>query len=607
MFFPKLKKQNEKTYSVKSFGSIYMGENVPDGCFSAMENLTGDKFPLMSVREKRAVYQSSKPLSFDGEKITAVLDTPSGLLICTETAVYLNGEKIEGASLIASAKNRSAVLFGRDIFICPDSICIKCTDDGVSVSKNNFVHMLMRAQMKLSDEQGTEITPDFFGDVPDSAAMGNTMVLSDGTGMRLYMYSGDKWVKSNEVFIKLEASSAIPGFAPGQSVKIESNGGCIDDGYYTVKSTPENALVLSGILRKTGTVTDVQLIKFIPYMDFAVEHNNRIWGCRYGISHEGEFVNEIYASKLGSAEEWYCFNGISTDSYAVSLGCSGEFTGAAKVGNEVIFFKENYLVRVIGDTPSDFTVSTIPGRGVEKGQYKSIVNLGERLFYKGVDGITVYDGNLPFVISERNAFAGYYDSAAGAHKGKYHIALTSPAGERARYIYDTENLLWHKEDDSFPTAFFFTKDGNLFSLGECEDGNYILQGDCFKGITEKNLSLSLLGDDPFIPQAKGNVEWYCETGKLCRGITSYNKKVRAVRFSLSLSEGAYVKISVKPDSSEEFREIFFLNKKTDGIFSASVPVVPCKFFTLRFEGAGDLILHGFEGILSLTGEVTDID
>ena len=80
-----------------------------------------------------------------------------------------------------------------------------------------------------------------------------------------------------------------------------------------------------------------------------------------------------------------------------------------------------------------------------------------------------------------------------------------------------------------------------------------------------------------------------------------------MRFSVSLNEDSWVKISVKPDSSDDFKEIFFLDRKTDGIFSASVPVVPCKFFTLKFEGEGDFILHGFEAALNITGEVTDID
>jgi len=607
MFFPDINKPSEKLFSVRSFGSLKTGHNVPDGCFSSMENLTGDRFPLMSIRDRRAIFNAPYPLRFDGESVTAVLNTPHGILVCTESSAYLGGVKIEGVYLNPSVYNRTAVLFGRNIFISPDSIYIKLGDGEISVTLCNYILNFMRVQLNFSTEDGTDIFPDYTGDIPETAPTGSTLVTADGQKMHLYAFMGDKWERQYEVFFRLSGGSKIEGFSEDETIHIKSRGGLIDDGYYTVKKVFEDSLVLSGVLHSEGTATQVTLSKLIPYMDYTVEHNNRLWGCRYGINHDGEFVNEIYASKLGNPEEWYCFNGISTDSYTASLGCSGEFTGAAKVGNEVIFFKENYLVRVMGDSPSDFTVSTIPGRGAEKGQYKSIVNLGERLFYKGTDGITVYDGTLPFVISERDAFTGYYDSVAASYKGKYYIVLTSSEGDRAIYIYDTENNLWHREDDRFNTRAMFLKDGNLFHLGEGENGNYTLFAHSYKNLTDVNKAVLLLGEAAFTPECESCVEWYCETGKLCRDITSYNKKIRSVRFSVTLSDASFVKISVKTDSSEEVREIFYLDKKTDGIFSTSVPIVPCKFFTLKFEGRGDCILHSFEGTVCCTGEVTDID
>lgn len=607
MFFPDINKSSEKLFTVNSFGSLKAGHNVPDGCFSKMKNLTGDRFPLMSIRDRRAVYSSAYPLRFGGESVTAVLNTPHGILVCTETSVYIGGVKIEGVSLGRDVKNRTAVLFGRNVFISPDSIYIKLGGGEIGVTYCNYLTQLKSADAVFCTEDGTDIFPDYTGDVPKSPPMASTIVLSDGQKMYFYVYLGDKWERQFEVFFRLSCSTKISGFSENETIHVKSTGGLFDDGYYTVKKVFEDSLVLSGVLRSAGTVSEVTLSKNIPLMDYTVEHNNRLWGCRYGKNQNGEFVNEIYASKLGNPEEWYCFNGISTDSYAVSLGCSGEFTGAAKVGNEVIFFKENYLIRVMGDSPSDFTVSTVPGRGAQKGQYRSIVNLGERLFYKGTDGITVYDGTLPFVISERDAFTGYSDSVAASYKGKYYIVLTSPEGDRAIYIYDTENSLWHREDDRFNTRAVFVKDGNLFHLGEGEDGNYTLFAHSYKGLTEANKAVPLLGEVAFTPEAEEPSEWYCETGKLCRDITSYNKKIRAVRFSVTLGDASFVKISVRTDNSEAFREIFYLDKKTDGIFSAAVPLVPCKFFTLRLEGRGDFILHSFEVTLSYTGEVTDID
>ncbi len=607
MFFPKLHSFKEKNYSVNKFGSLIFGESVPDGSFSDAENLTGDKFPLMSARDKRAEYKSAYPLSFDGESVTAVLDTPSGLLICTETKVFLDGVKIEGAVLEGTSPSRQAILFGRNIFIAPDGVYIKCTDTGVEVSRCNFTHSAPKATLTFCTEDGTDVFPVFFGDIPPSAKAGDTLVISDGYKMELMGYTGDKWIKQYDLYFRIDLPSDFTGISAGDSVHIKSQGGILSDGYYTVETVFSDSLVLKGNLRAEGEITDVTLSKLMPKTDFAVEHNNRLWACRYGENNEGEFVNEIYASKLGDPTAWGSFQGISTDSYTVSLGCPGEFTGAAKVGNEVVFFKENYLIRVLGSAPSEFTVYTMPGNGIEKGQSRSLVNLGERLFYKSAEGITVYDGTLPVIISERDAFTGFSESVAGTVGGKYVIAMTSPEGKRAVYVYDTANGLWHREDDDLHTLCMFRKDGNLFHVCRDEEGNNRVFVRDKEKLCEGNGFLPLFGEVAFTPHEEKEVLWYAETGKLCRNITSFNKRVRALRFSLNLGENAYFKVLIKPDSSAEFRELFYLDKKTDGIFSCTVRVPECEFFTLRFQGKGEFTLHGFEAVINFTGEVTDIE
>ena len=40
----------------------------------------------------------------------------------------------------------------------------------------------------------------------------------------------------------------------------------------------------------------------MPNMDFVIESENRLWGCRYGIANNGEVVNEIFA-KMGDKSE----------------------------------------------------------------------------------------------------------------------------------------------------------------------------------------------------------------------------------------------------------------------------------------------------------------
>ena len=137
----------------------------------------------------------------------------------------------------------------------------------------------------------------------------------------------------------------------------------------------------------------------MPIMDYVIECNNRLWGCRYGKNKKGEIVNEIYASKQGDFKNWNCYAGISTDSYAVTVGSDGEFTGAINYGSYPMFFKENYIHRISGSIPSQFVMNTTNCRGVQKGSEKSLAISNEILFYKSSSDVCMYEGSLPSSIS----------------------------------------------------------------------------------------------------------------------------------------------------------------------------------------------------------------
>lgn len=156
---------------------------------------------------------------------------------------------------------------------------------------------------------------------------------------------------------------------------------------------PDNILV---------TVTDdgvsTQTVN-APVMDFAVNRNNRIYGCRYGTNSAGDTVNEIYVCKQGDATAWFTFDGISTDSYTASVGTPGAFTGISVCGDRVLFFKESAIIVMGGDCPQEYTLNAIPCEGAEAGSDLSIVNIGNSVFYKSRAGITVFDGAWPQIIS----------------------------------------------------------------------------------------------------------------------------------------------------------------------------------------------------------------
>ena len=608
MLFPKLKRPEEKAWSIEKFGSLISGEKVPEGCFTKMENLTADAYPLMSIREKRGIYKGETPLYFNGERVTTSVNTTMGILFCTEKSLYIGGEKIEGVYLNRNVKNRKAVLFGRNVFIVPDGIYVKNTDDGIKVIHVNRGLRSGFGQAFYSTDKGEQIEADYVGELPANPSAGTTAICSTSDSMYLYQYTGDKWQELYPVYICLAMPLFPEDMTKDTSFYIESKEKLFDDGYHTVIFSDEKSLVMTGRLYSQGEISGVDITINLPVLDFAVEHNNRLWGCRYGEDANGKFVNEIYASKLGSPEEWYSFQGISTDSYAVNLGCYGEFTGAATLGNEVLFFKENFIIRVLGSTPSEFSVYTVPARGVEKGHHSSVVNLEGRLFYKATDGIAVYDGTMPEIVSEKSAFNGFSDSVACGIDGKYKIALTDTDGIRGIYVFDTRTGLWHREDDSFNTRFMFTRDSSAFFLGENENElTYTLYTDSIKKLKNENTEILLKGDTPYRVSAEDEVMWYCETGKIGDSVTSYNKRVRTVRFYIMLGEDSLVRASIKPDSRGEYEEIFCLDKKTEGICAATVPTVPCKYFSFRLSGKGEFTLHSVDIIALLQGEVKNFE
>ena len=109
----------------------------------------------------------------------------------------------------------------------------------------------------------------------------------------------------------------------------------------------------------------VELERRVPDLDYVTECDNRVWGC-------SKKENTIYACRLGDPTNWFSYRGIAADSYAVTVGSDGAFTGAATCMGYALFFKENTLHKLYGSKPSDFQLSSLRCRGVAKGAARSL-------------------------------------------------------------------------------------------------------------------------------------------------------------------------------------------------------------------------------------------
>ena len=195
------------------------------------------------------------------------------------------------------------------------------------------------------------------------------------------------------------------------------------------------------VRREFVSAETVRLERRVPDMDYLTECDNRVWGCS---SRE----NVIYACKLGDPSNWFSYRGIAADSYAVTVGSDGAFTGAATCMGYALFFKENTLHKLYGSKPSDFQLSSLRCRGVAKGAARSLCVINETLYYLSPDGVMAWDGSIPAKVSaalDAGRLANVKQAVGGALDGRYYLHV-SRENEVRLLVYDTERGLWHEED-----------------------------------------------------------------------------------------------------------------------------------------------------------------
>ena len=278
-------------------------------------------------------------------------------------------------------------------------------------------------------------------------------------------------------------------------------------------------------------------------------------------------VNEIYASKLGDFRNWSCFAGVSTDSYAVSLGADGPFTGAIQHLGYPVFFRENCLHKLYGSTPASFRLQTTPCRGVQMGSGRSLAIVGETLYYKSCQGICAYDGSLPVEAGRELGAGEYHDAVAGSYRGKYYLSMADAGGEYHLFVWDTARNLWHREDGTRVKAFCPCRE-ELYFL---DDGGRIL-------------TVSGSGE------TEGAVRWMAQTGSI--GVDDPDSKILArLTLRLWLAQDAAMKVWVRYDEEACWQPVTQLRGRPLGSVTLPMPVRRCDHLYLRLEGVGDMRLY----------------
>ncbi len=624
MRFPVFSAVKRENRVLTGFGGYVHSANAGENTFYDMADMTSDGFPLLCARPLRKRWSVKNApdgyfpdgrLILSDDEIQSVEEVSGRAVFCTKRYVYADGEKIPGVTLedISPLKHRIAA-FGRSFMVYPDGIFFEPDSNGYTVKHAKYCMECPNALVSICDPVGNVLTADAYGDVlPEEGEDGGTFVVTGEGHSYIYTYSDGAWSEPEEVYLTISASDIDRYAYNSEPVIINGLSGHNDRGVIADHTSGSVRLRfesrLSSALLDCGgslVVNLLQMKREMPELDFVCEHGNRLWGCRYGDDGKGGFVNEICASALGDATVWDSFEGISTDSYRVSLGCGGDFTGICSLGGDIVCFKENYIIRVTGSDPSDFYITTVPARGVEKGASPSLAVLNEKAFYRSESGITVYDGALPYIISESLGGLEYECRGAGRQRGKYYVAVKEKNGGNAVLVYDTARNMWHRESDTENIETFVPIDGQLFAVcnNKTDDENVYsfwcmlpaanVIEDIFRSTPIDGAEYDYIEETP--------PEWYVQTGNICAK-TPGSRVVRCIGLHMEASKDAQICISVRCNNDNEFRRLCLLNRPDSGYFAVTLNTPRCDGFSLKISGKGGFTLHEMNIITEKSGEV----
>ena len=464
-YYPRLSEIPTTREMVDVFRGYNHNLRIGDGEFYDMKNLCSANYPVLSPRPKRGVYASPAAL---------------GGMIGKDTLCYVDGsefvidDKRIDMGLTLDKAPKSLVSMGAYVIIMPDKKYINTEDLSDYGPIEASVTTDSAVTFTLCKNDGTAFEAAAVQDTPPEKPKNMDLWIDTSSvpnSLKQYSSTSSMWISIASTYIKIAATGIGAPFAESDGVTI--SGITIPEladlnTNTTLWARGDDYIVVTGILDKVTTQdAPVIVTRQMPTMDFIIESENRLWGCRYGESINGEIVNEIYASKLGDFKNWNCFMGISTDSYAASVGTDGPFTGAITHMGYPIFFKENCMHKVYGNYPANYQIQTTACRGVQRGCSRSLAIVNEVLYYKARSAVCAYDGSLPVEISSALGDVQYTAAVAGALGNKYYVSMLDSNNKHHLFVYDTLKGMWHREDETQAVDFCNCR-GDLYYIDyEC--------------------------------------------------------------------------------------------------------------------------------------------
>ena len=581
MIFPTMQEVSRYREMVSTFGGYNHQLSCTDGQFYDMKNMTSQYYPILSPRPSRGIVKN--------------LINPQGILDKEELMwiddgkLYVNGDEVtlEGVTISTeeSMNPKTMAKMGAYVIIMPDKIWYNADNGECGYMESSFTNEEeSKVTFTLCDENGTVITWHDSAYYENNEPKNGDYMMSTTNGktsLKVYSSTTSIWASVATTYMQISCKGIGKGFEKEDGIKItidkpsdweyatnifvnEEEDGRLSTNTYVVDKTDDCITIIALLdANKEFTNLNITVERKVPDMAFITECNNRLWGC----SKDG---HEIYCCKLGDVKNWNCFMGISTDSWAVTIGSDGKFTGAITYLGYPMFFKEDCLIKISVSATGGHQTKETKCRGVQKGSERSLAILNETLFYKSSTSICAYAGSLPASISDNLGEVRYSEAVAGTIGNRYYISMKDKEGKSHMFVYDQKTGIWCKEDNT--NVLYFCKHG--------DDLYYIDMAD--------NKMKSVRGTLPYDVEEKkmeGKFDWFAESGVI--GYESPdNKYVSRINLRISLEFGTNVDFYLQYDSNGVWEHKFNMSGK--GTRTFTIPVIPkrCDHFKYKLVGKG---------------------
>lgn len=589
-----------------TFGGLNYGEGAVDGELAESQGLSSARYPCLSQR--------------DGRKSAGTYTSPTGLyargkLCVVDGTDFLYGGKVVGQ--VAAGEKQFATI-NTKIVIFPDKVYydtetetfgplaaeypgfsgdVTFTANTLTVPEQSYIDQAAKeTETKGGVAASTSITAYTGASVNKSTG---ALTLSGGTAKtpddlragdiiqyacdtaKEYMTVQTSAKQSDDTYqitylLHTATLHKYPGFEEvfkaGDAIEISGCSTCGDNnGSHIIRSISGRTLTFTkDIFSKTGTEAGTVLLeRKVPDLTCICECDNRIWGA------EG---TTIYASALGDPTNFFVYDGLATDSYAVAVGTEGEFTGCIAYSSTVLFWKENCLHKVLGSYPAQYEIYTYTVPGIQKGSEKSLAVINETLFFKGRGGVYAYSGGVPELLTENFGTRRFYDAVGGTDGERYYISMRNEKDGWELYVFDTKRGIWLREDETHALDWAYL-DGTLYYL------------DAATG------KLMTTGQDT---EEEGPIAW---SATLCQmDETSHGRKCYSKLFlRADMEAGAWLKVEISTDG-RPFRQVFSTHNERAKTLQVPILPVRCDNFRIRLSGKGGCLIKSIVREFALGSE-----